>query len=157
MGFLLHPMLEKDTIFIEWSNALQIRLVDDVRYFWLMIVPETAATELHELNEDMAGSLWAMTRLLGRELKTHCHAAKINTAAIGNMVPQLHVHIVARHNDDAAWPQTIWGRGDMQRLGEDNKSCAAIDYSKLAGQYVTPIIIKQSGLILKTADNGKIS
>ena len=102
MGFLIHSTLEKDTIFVCRSNALQIRLVDDVRYFWLMIVPETAATELHELNEDMAESLWAMTRYLGEALKTHCNAAKINTAAIGNMVPQLHVHIVARHNDDAA-------------------------------------------------------
>jgi len=122
MGFLIHPTLEKDTIFVGRSNALQIRLVDDVRYFWLMIIPETTATELHELNEDMAESLWAMTRHLGGALKTHCNAAKINTAAIGNMVPQLHVHIVARHNDDAAWPQTIWGRGDMQPLVETTKA-----------------------------------
>ena len=107
MGFLIHPTLEKDTIFVGRSNALQIRLVDDARFFWLMIIPETTATELHELNENMAESLWAMTRYLGEALKTHCNAAKINTAAIGNMVPQLHVHIVARHNDDAAWPQTI--------------------------------------------------
>ena len=70
----------------------------------------------------MAGSLWAMTRHLSGALKTHCNAAKINTAAIGNMVPQLHVHIVARHNDDAAWPQTIWGRGAVQPLGEKTKT-----------------------------------
>ena len=87
-----------------------------------MIIPETAATELHELNEDIAASLWKITRHLGAALKTHCNAAKINTAAIGNIVPQLHIHIVARHNDDAAWPQTIWGRGDMQRLGETTKA-----------------------------------
>ena len=122
MAFLVHPTLEKDTIFVDQSNALQIRLVDDARFFWLMIIPETTATELHELNEDMAESLWAMTRYLGEALKTHCNAAKINTAAIGNMVHQLHVHIVARHNDDAAWPQTIWGQGDMQPLGEITKA-----------------------------------
>ena len=122
MGFLVHPTLEKDTIFVDRSDALQIRLVDDVRFFWLMIIPETTATELHELNEDIAGSLWKMTRHLGAALKTHCSAAKINTAAIGNMVPQLHIHIVARHNDDDAWPQTIWGRGDMKRLGETTKA-----------------------------------
>ena len=122
MGFLVHPTLEKDTIFVDRSNALQIRLVDDARFFWLMIIPETAATELHELNEDIAASVWKITRHLGAALKTHCSAAKINTAAIGNMVPQLHVHIVARHNDDEAWPQTIWGRGDVKRLGETTKA-----------------------------------
>ena len=122
MGFSLHPTLEKETIFVERANALQIRLVDDVRYFWVIIIPETAAIELHELNDNIADSLWALTRYLGGALKTHCNANKINTAAIGNMVPQLHVHIVARHNDDATWPQPIWGRGDMQPLGETTKA-----------------------------------
>ena len=122
MGFLVHPTLEKDTIFVDRSNALQIRLVDDARFFWLMIIPETAATELHELNDDIAESLWKMTRHLGAALKTHCNAAKINTAAIGNMVPQLHLHIVARHNDDAAWPRPIRGRGDLQPLSETTKA-----------------------------------
>ena len=109
MGFLVHPTLEKDTIFVDRSNAIQIRLVDDVRFFWLMMIPETTATELHELNEDLAASLWKIIRHLGAALKTHCNAAKINTAAIGNTVPQHHVHIVARHKDDAASPQPIWG------------------------------------------------
>ena len=122
MEFLIHPTLKKDTIFVDRSNGLQIRLVDDFRYFWLMIIPESTATELHELDEDIAGSLWTMALHLGGALKTHCNAAKINTAAIGNIVPQLHVHIVARHNDDAAWPQTIWGRGYVQPLGETAKA-----------------------------------
>ena len=86
-----------------------------------MTIPETAATELHELNEDMAGSLRTMTRHLGGALKTNCNAAKINTAALGIMMPQLHVQILALHNNDAAWPQTIWRRGDMQPLGETPK------------------------------------
>ena len=62
MGFVIHPTLEKDTIFVGRSKALQTKLVDDVSYFWLMIIPETTANKLHELNEDMAGPLWAMTR-----------------------------------------------------------------------------------------------
>ena len=87
MEFLVHPTLEKDTIFVGQSNAIQIRLVNDVRFFWLMSIPETAATELHELNGDIAASLWKITRHLGAALKTHCNAAKINTAAISNIVP----------------------------------------------------------------------
>ncbi|MDC1383415.1 HIT family protein [Candidatus Puniceispirillum sp.] len=122
MEFFLHPTLEKETIFVARTEALQIRLVDDGRYFWFIIIPETAATELHELDEDIAASLWAMARHLGGALKTHCDAIKINTAAIGNMVPQLHVHIVARHDDDDAWPQPIWGRGEMQSLNEETRA-----------------------------------
>ena len=122
MEFFLHPTLEKETIFVARTEALQIRLVDDGRYFWLIVIPETAATELHELDEDIAASLWAMARHLGGVLKTHCDAIKINTAAIGNMVPQLHVHIVARHDNDAAWPQPIWGRGEMQSLNEATRA-----------------------------------
>lgn len=121
MGFLLNPTLEKDTIFVGWADTLQIRLVNDSRYFWVMIIPETTATELHEMDEKMATSLWAMARQLGGALKTYCDATKINTASIGNMVPQLHLHIVARHNNDAAWPEPIWGQGDMQPLNEVTK------------------------------------
>ena len=121
MGVLIHPTLEKDTLFVERPNGLKNRLVDDVHYFWLMIIPEITATELYELDEDLP-ALWTMAFHLGGALKTHCNSAKINTAAIGNIVPQLHIHIVARHHDDAAWPQTIWGRGYMQPLGETTKA-----------------------------------
>ena len=122
MTFFLHLTLEKDSSFVARKDALQIRLADDSRYFWLMIIPETAATELHDLDEDMAASLWAIARHLGGALKTHCNATKINTAVIGNIVPQLHVHIVARHDDDATWPLPIWGQGVMQPLNEAAKA-----------------------------------
>ena len=106
MAFLIHPTLEKDTLFVERPNGLKNRLVDDVHYFWLMIIPEITATELYELDEDLP-ALWTMAFHLGGALKTHCNSAKINTAAIGNIVPQLHVNILARPNDDGAWPQKI--------------------------------------------------
>ena len=122
MAFLLHPTLAKDTILAARVGALQIRLVNDSRYFWLMIVPETEATEIHDLDEKTAQSLWQIARRLGKALKTHCDASKINSAAIGNMVPQLHFHIVARHHDDAAWPHPIWGHGTIEPLGEAAKA-----------------------------------
>ena len=103
MGVLIHPTLEKDTLFVERPNGLKNRLVDDVHYFWLMIIPEITATELYELDEDLP-ALWTMAFHLGGALKTHCNSAKINTAAIGNIVPQLHLYIMARHNDAPAWP-----------------------------------------------------
>ena len=116
MAFTLHPTLAKDSILAAKVGSLQVRLVDDARFFWLLIVPETTATELHDLDGTTADSFWKLTQLLGKELQAHCDADKINSAAIGNMVPQLHFHIVARHVGDAAWPQPIWGNGKAEPL-----------------------------------------
>ena len=69
------PGTRKKTILVEPVNTLQIRVVDDVRYFWVIIVPETAAVEPNELNDNIAGYRWAMTRHLSEALKTHCNAA----------------------------------------------------------------------------------
>ena len=120
--FILNHNLEKDTFLVTKLGALQIRLVNDARYFWVMIVPETAATELHELDDKIADSLWVMARHLGGSLKRHCKAAKINTAVIGNLVPQFHCHIVARHTSDEAWPHPVWGRGNMHPLTNVTKA-----------------------------------
>ena len=122
MGFTLHPTLAKDTVLAARVGLLQVRLVDDARFFWLMIVPETTATELHDLDEKTAQSLWALVRRLGQALKAHCDADKINSAAIGNMVPQLHFHIIARHVGDVAWPKPVWGHGKPEPLGAVTKA-----------------------------------
>jgi diadenosine tetraphosphate (Ap4A) HIT family hydrolase len=122
MAFTLHPTLSKDSILAAKVGSLQVRLVDDARFFWLLIVPETTATELHDLDEKTANSLWKLARRLGQALQVHCDASKINSAAIGNLVPQLHFHIVARHISDAAWPQPIWGYGKAEPLAEATKA-----------------------------------
>jgi diadenosine tetraphosphate (Ap4A) HIT family hydrolase len=122
MAFTLHPTLSKDSILAAKVGSLQVRLVDDARFFWLLIVPETTATELHDLDEKTAKSLWKLARRLGQALQVHCDASKINSAAIGNLVPQLHFHIVARHIGDVAWPQPIWGYGKAEPLAEATKA-----------------------------------
>ena len=122
MAFTLHPTLAKDSILAAKVGLLQVRLVDDARFFWLLIVPETTATELHDLDEKTAEYLWKLARRLGHALQVHCDADKINNAAIGNLVPQLHFHIVARHIGDASWPQPIWGYGKAEPLAEATKA-----------------------------------
>ena len=121
MAFTLHPILAKDSILAAKAGLLQVRLVDDARFFWLLVVPETPAPELHDLDERTAESLWKLTRRLGKALQAHCDADKINSAAIGNMVPQLHFHIVARHVGDSAWPHPIWGNGKAKPLADATK------------------------------------
>ena len=120
--FDLHPTLANDSFLVARVTGVQVRLMNDSRYFWLLVVPETSATELHELDPNLANHMWRMVTALGAELKTHADAVKINTAAIGNMVSQLHIHIVARHRDDPDWPKPIWGASPPTPLSSPAKT-----------------------------------
>jgi len=119
--FRLHPTLEKDSLPVLETGGpdvrLAVRLIDDARFPWLLIVPMVEnVTELHELDAQAYAAAMDMARRCGAVLKDAFAADKINTAAIGNMVAQLHIHVVARSRDDAAWPGPVWGAGTMQRL-----------------------------------------
>ncbi len=115
--FQLHPTLEKDSLPIFETDALLIRLINDARFPWGLIVPRVAAmTELHDLPDEAYANAMRASVKLGRVMKAAFAADKINTAAIGNMVPQLHLHIVARTRGDAAWPGPVWGAGAMVPL-----------------------------------------
>lgn len=121
--FQLHPTLEKDSHPIVEDDDLCVRLINDARFPWVLVVPKvTGQTELHELNNDLFDKTFRVVRRLGRVLKAEFAADKINTASIGNMVPQLHVHVVARHQRDAAWPGPVWGAGAMVPLSDPEKT-----------------------------------
>jgi diadenosine tetraphosphate (Ap4A) HIT family hydrolase len=115
--FRLHPTLEKDSLPVLETGGLAVRLIDDARFPWLLIVPMVEnVSELHQLDAQTYAAAMDMARRCGVVLKDAFAADKINTAAIGNMVAQLHIHVVARSRDDAAWPGPVWGAGTMQRL-----------------------------------------
>ena len=117
--FELHPTLAKDSLPIIDDAAFMIRLINDTRFPWVLIIPKLAgAQELHDLPAGMFDQAMRLSERLGRVMKAAFKADKINTAAIGNMVEQLHIHIVARHRDDTAWPAPVWGSGPMQPLSD---------------------------------------
>ena len=105
----LHPQLQADTSPVGDLPLSRLLAIDDADYPWLVLVPRrTAAVELADLGGD--------TAILMREivqvsvlLKDVTHCDKINVGAIGNVVPQLHVHIVARRKNDPLWPKPVWG------------------------------------------------
>lgn len=118
--FTLHPTLEHDSLPVVENDDLVLRLINDARYPWVIIVPKVPdIRELHELSEPMFDKTMALARHAGGVMTTAFVADKINTAAIGNMVPQLHIHVVARRRNDAAWPAPIWGVGEMQPLDQN--------------------------------------
>ncbi|MCG8489995.1 MAG: HIT domain-containing protein [Sneathiellales bacterium] len=112
MSFTLDPRLEKDTVAIGKVGLCQILLMKDARFSWIIIVPEIPGlTELHELQGSDYKDVMTLVHTLSSEMKARLSAHKMNVAALGNMVPQLHIHIIARIEGDAAWPSPVWGVG----------------------------------------------
>lgn len=109
--FQLHPQLSGDTQWLGDFPLCRVLLANDSRYPWLILVPKRANThELHELSEAQQQQFMRESSAVSRLMASELSADKINVAALGNMVPQLHVHHVARFTSDDAWPDPIWGK-----------------------------------------------
>jgi diadenosine tetraphosphate (Ap4A) HIT family hydrolase len=105
----LHPQLSADTSFVGDLSLSRVLAIDDATYPWLVLVPRRAgAVEIADLGAD-APILMNEIVQMSRHLKTVTGCDKINVGAIGNVVPQLHVHIVARRLGDPLWPKPVWG------------------------------------------------
>jgi diadenosine tetraphosphate (Ap4A) HIT family hydrolase len=110
--FLLDPRLEADAAFVADWPLSRLLLMDDARYPWLVLVPRRAElSEIHDLGHAERMVLIEEIARAAKGLKALTGAAKINVGALGNLVPQLHVHVVARNTGDAAWPGPVWGQG----------------------------------------------
>ena len=108
--FEVHPRLKADTAHVTDWLLSRVLLMNDARYAWLILVPRRAgASELHDLTADDQKELMAEISRASAALKVATGADKINTGALGNLVPQLHVHVVARFKSDPAWPGPVWG------------------------------------------------
>jgi diadenosine tetraphosphate (Ap4A) HIT family hydrolase len=110
-GFELHPQLLADCHHIGRLNLSQVLLHRNASLPWLILVPEVGADvrELYELEVHSRRTLDAEIDTLARYLKQSLGAQKVNVAAIGNLVPQLHIHVVGRHPADPCWPGVVWG------------------------------------------------
>lgn len=108
--FELHPQLAADTVPVVSWPLCQVLLINDATYPWLVLVP--ARPDLRDLddlaNDDLVLATGEIVRA-SRALKSLYSPDKVNVAALGNMVPQLHIHVIARFEDDAAWPKPVWG------------------------------------------------
>ena len=106
----LHPQLKKDTIDIGDLPLSRVLVIRDANYPWLLLVPRRPeAVEIIDLDEVAQAQLMTEISRAARALKEVTKCDKLNIAALGNMVPQLHIHIIARRTNDAAWPRPVWG------------------------------------------------
>ena len=120
--FNLHPQLQTDTTTVADLPLCRCLLMHDARYPWLILVPRLdGLRELHEVPPDARTNLFDEIELVSRALQTVSQAHKLNVAALGNQVPQLHIHVIARQLDDPAWPGPVWGVGAAEPYSLQNK------------------------------------
>ena len=108
----LHPRLAADTIALAEWPLCRVRLMNDQRFPWIVLIPRApSAQEIHDLSAAQRTQLVEEIARASAALSAGFSAHKINVGSLGNIVPQLHVHVVARFEQDPAWPGPVWGHG----------------------------------------------
>lgn len=109
-SFVLHPQLELDTIPLGTYPLCRVLLMNDANYPWLIAVPQRAnISEIYQLKDHEQAQLTIESALIGQTIMHLFSGDKLNIGALGNVVPQLHVHHIVRLHDDPAWPAPVWG------------------------------------------------
>lgn len=109
-GYLLDRRLARDTLSVTHLGLCEVRLMDNKKFPWLVLVPQReGVSEWIDLSREDQHQLSDEIAVVSHILKALVTPDKLNVAALGNMVPQLHIHLIARYKGDAAWPNPVWG------------------------------------------------
>lgn len=121
MRFKLDSRIKKDTYFVCISNISYVLLMNDSRYPWIILVPKVEdASELTDLYGEQIKNLYSDIELVSDYFKLKYPQSLINVAKIGNIVKQLHIHIVARNENDFSWPNPVWGIGKPHKYSKND-------------------------------------
>jgi diadenosine tetraphosphate (Ap4A) HIT family hydrolase len=116
----LHPQLEKDCYILGEFELCTLLLLNDANYPWFILLPNhEGVSEIHQLSEPEQQQLMAESMFFSRCLEQVFRADKLNIAALGNMVPQLHIHHIVRYRSDACWPAPVWGATEPVKYEND--------------------------------------
>ncbi len=109
-NFQINNILERDSVFIKKLNLCQLRLINNKNFPWVILVPEIDnISEITDLNSEQYSLLCSEIMLVSKIIKTQFSPDKLNIATIGNVIRQMHIHIVARYKNDPLFPNTVWG------------------------------------------------
>lgn len=117
--FVLDKKLAEDTFELGYLNGQLLLLMNNALVPWFILVPITSKTEICELDERDQTILYRNINLLSQHILQRFDVSKINIGAIGNVVKQLHVHIIGRNENDYCWPDVVWGRQECDQYDED--------------------------------------
>lgn len=119
MSFELHQQLAADCFVVGDLPLCRVLLANDARYPWFILVPRRVdIKEIHQLDTDDRNQLWLESDWFSRQLDQLFAPDKLNIAALGNMVPQLHIHHIVRFKTDDAWPAPVWGKFPAQAYAD---------------------------------------
>lgn len=117
--FTLDSRLQQDSIHVVDLALCQVRLSLDARYPWAILIPQRSdVVEIYDLTAQDQARLWQEATRLGEAMMRHYGGDKLNVATLGNLVPQLHLHVIVRFQGDAAWPGPVWGHGNAEAYSE---------------------------------------
>ncbi|MCK5479818.1 MAG: HIT family protein [Gammaproteobacteria bacterium] len=118
----LHQKLQQDCLLVGRFSLCQLLLMKDANYPWCILVPDREnISEIHQLRKSDQLQLIRESSILSAALEKAFKADKINVAALGNLVPQLHIHHVVRYRNDKAWPGPVWGAFGMKAYSEEEQ------------------------------------
>ncbi|MFR0714233.1 HIT domain-containing protein [Enterobacterales bacterium BD_CKDN230030183-1A_HGKHYDSX7] len=118
--FVLDSRLQQDTLVLGSFPLCQVLLSRDANYPWFILVPQRAeVSEVFDLDAEDQQQLWNETSYLAKALAAAFGADKMNVATLGNVVGQLHMHVIVRYRDDAAWPAPVWGRCEARAYTDE--------------------------------------
>lgn len=119
----MDPRLARDTVDILTHGECRLVLMNDARWPWLIVIPMIPGAEnLHDLSPPRADAIMQFALHVSRKMQAFTGAEKMNVAAIGNMVRQLHIHVVARSEGDPNWPAPVWGYGEAEPYEADERA-----------------------------------
>jgi diadenosine tetraphosphate (Ap4A) HIT family hydrolase len=125
--FELHPRLAADCIVLGDLQLCRVLLNNDARFPWCILVPRLPdLRDFHDVPTEHRTTLFAEIERVSIALQHIGAADKMNVAALGNMVPQLHVHVIARRTDDAAWPTPVWSAGPAEPYADPQPMVAQL-------------------------------
>lgn len=134
--FSLSPQLQNDCFVLGKLGSSQLLLLNNALLPWFILVPETGVTELFELDDGQRLGLVRESDSLAGFVKQAFACDKINVASIGNVVSQLHLHVIGRRRDDFCWPGVVWGREEREAYSDEAvMEIVASLLVNLAGQF----------------------
>jgi diadenosine tetraphosphate (Ap4A) HIT family hydrolase len=130
--FALHPQLESDSFFISDLKISRLLLMNDANYLWLILVPrKPGLVELIDLSFEEQMEVLFEINLLSEILKKNFSADKINIGALGNVVSQLHIHVISRKKNDVTFPKPVWGNAKAKAYAKDEAENLVQEIRKL--------------------------
>lgn len=133
MAFELDPRLAASSIELGRLGHSRVLLKNNAHFLWLLLIPEVEVTELHDLPAELYGEVCFHTRQLSSWIKDTFSVDKVNVAAIGNIVSQLHIHVVGRYHGDVAWPGTVWACDDKKPFSDQEIQHLQTSYAQAFG------------------------